>query len=70
MNPRPVSRRRFNAAFIASTATLLVPRADAQAWPAKPISVIVPYTPGGFTDMTARLVAEAAGAAWADGRDR
>ena len=58
MNPRPVSRRRFNAALIASTATLLVPRANAQAWPAKPIKVIVPYTPGGFTDITARLVTQ------------
>jgi tripartite-type tricarboxylate transporter receptor subunit TctC len=30
----------------------------AQAWPAKPIKVIVPYTPGGFTDITARLVTQ------------
>ena len=58
MNPRPISRRRFNGAFVAGAATLLVPRADAQAWPAKPIKVIVPYTPGGFTDITARLVTQ------------
>ena len=58
MNPRPISRRRFNGAFIAGAATLLVPRAEAQAWPAKPIKVIVPYTPGGFTDITARLVTQ------------
>ena len=58
MNKKPINRRRFNGALIAGAATLLVPRADAQAWPAKPIKVIVPYTPGGFTDITARLVTQ------------
>ena len=58
MNARPVNRRRFNGALIAGSATLVLPRADAQAWPAKPIKVIVPYTPGGFTDITARLVTQ------------
>ena len=71
MNLKQINRRRFNGALVASAATLLVPHADAQTWPSKPISMIVPYTPGGFTDVTARLVdAEAAGAAWPDGRDR
>jgi tripartite-type tricarboxylate transporter receptor subunit TctC len=58
MNTEPINRRRFNGALIAGAATLLVPRADAQAWPAKPIKVIVPYPPGGFTDITARLVTQ------------
>ena len=30
----------------------------AQAWPTKPIRMIVPYTPGGYTDNMARLVGE------------
>ncbi len=30
----------------------------AQAWPSIPIKVIVPYTLGGFTDITARLVSQ------------
>ncbi len=58
MNVKQINRRRFNGALVAGAATLLVPRAEAQAWPAKPIKVIVPYTPGGFTDITARLVTQ------------
>ena len=30
----------------------------AQTWPSRPIKLIVPYTPGGSTDVTARLVSE------------
>src|SRR6185369_13604023 len=30
----------------------------AQAWPAKPIRWIVPYTPGGYTDLMSRLVGQ------------
>src|SRR6187399_1601232 len=40
--------------------------AFAQGWPNKPIRMVVPYTPGGYTDLMARLVgqkvAEALGA--------
>jgi len=32
--------------------------ASAQAWPSKPIRVIVPYTPGGYTDYMARTVGQ------------
>ncbi|MBL8376389.1 MAG: tripartite tricarboxylate transporter substrate binding protein [Burkholderiales bacterium] len=42
---------------------LAVPAALAQAWPAKPIRMIVPYTPGGYTDTMARLVGDAVGRA-------
>jgi len=50
-----LTRRRFN---LAVAAALVTPAAFAQDWPAKPIRIIVPYPPGGFTDTTARLVGQ------------
>jgi tripartite-type tricarboxylate transporter receptor subunit TctC len=32
--------------------------ANAQAWPAKPIKWVVPYTPGGITDNATRMVVQ------------
>ncbi len=51
----PLTRRRLN---LAEAAALLAPAAFAQAWPAKPVRIIVPYPPGGFTDVTARLIGQ------------
>ncbi|MEQ1683203.1 MAG: tripartite tricarboxylate transporter substrate binding protein [Burkholderiaceae bacterium] len=54
------TRRRFNATLLAGgAATLAAPAVFSQAaWPTKPIRMIVPYTPGGFTDVTARLISQ------------
>ncbi len=41
----------------AALITLLAsPPAHAQAWPSKPIRIIVPYTPGGSSDIIARAI--------------
>ena len=51
-----LSRRRFNLAAAGTAASVAVPALAQSAWPNKPIRIVVPYTPGGFTDQMARLV--------------
>jgi len=45
------------AAGVLCTALLLGTSADAQSWPTRPVRMIVPFAPGGVTDVVARLVA-------------
>lgn len=52
-----LNRRLFTAAAVASTLALGSSAALAQAYPAKPISLVVPFAAGGPTDIVARTLA-------------
>ena len=56
-NPHTVNRRGAVRA-IALALSMAAGGAMAQAWPAKPISLIVPFPPGGTTDVLARALGE------------
>ena len=53
-NTSPLRRALLLSAAVAIVAPL---SAQAQNWPAKPIKIIAPFPPGGFTDIVTRRVA-------------
>ncbi|MBJ2156857.1 Bug family tripartite tricarboxylate transporter substrate binding protein [Variovorax sp. IB41] len=56
-------RNPVRRALLALALPLIAGSAFAQAWPAKPITLIVPFPPGGPTDVASRIVAQKMSAA-------
>ena len=62
MNKFTNDRRRLLAALAAGAGALAAPTARAQAFPNKPLRMIVGFAPGGAADVMARIVAKGLGA--------
>lgn len=58
LNSNPRFTRRFGIAALVLAAMPLMAVAQDIAYPVKPITIVVPFSPGGGVDVTARLLAE------------
>jgi tripartite-type tricarboxylate transporter receptor subunit TctC len=61
MNTRILRRRTILQALGTSAAGVALPALAQPAWPSRPIRYIVPFAPGGTTDILARVVGEKLG---------
>ena len=49
---------RLSAPAVAALAAFASAPSHAQSWPTRPVRLVVPYVPGGATDLVSRIVAE------------
>ena len=53
-----IDRAALSAAFFLATTAMLPVSASAQAYPTKPVRIVVGFTPGGATDIVTRTIAQ------------
>src|SRR3546814_5368637 len=51
-------------AALAAAATLAAPATAARSYPDQPVTIVVPYAPGGVTDLYGRAIADYLGRIW------
>ena len=55
---RAPARRRWPVAFAACLLAAWAGAVAAQDWPSHPVKIVVPYGPGGISDVLARITAD------------
>jgi tripartite-type tricarboxylate transporter receptor subunit TctC len=53
-----LTRRQIAASALAAAALPRVAHTQGEEWPSRPVNVVVPFAPGGATDLVARVLAE------------
>lgn len=53
-----MNRKQFVRTLVAAAAAITTASAMAQAWPARPVRMVIPFPPGGTLDMVGRMLAQ------------